>query len=245
MISVLISKTRTPEEQTAYLAELRSWLEGERDTPVEEMSSFFAHRLDQYEGVHLAHWAAEYEALADYLPDGLSTLLDIGCGTGLELASLLRRFPDLRVTGIDLSAPMLEKLRQNYPSSRVETICADYFSYPFEGRQYDAALSFETLHHFPYQKKREIYRKLYRAVRSGGCYLECDYLACCQEEEDLCLAEYHRRRQASDLPEGAFVHIDIPLTLAHQTELLTEAGFARVELLYQNEGTALLRAERE
>ena len=153
MISVLISKVRTPEEQTAYLAELRSWLEGERDTPVEEMSSFFAHRLDQYEGVHLAHWAAEYEALADYLPDGLSTLLDIGCGTGLELASLLRRFPDLRVTGIDLSAPMLEKLRQNYPSSQVEIICADYFSYPFEGRQYDAALSFETLHHFPYQKR--------------------------------------------------------------------------------------------
>ena len=218
---MLVSKIRTPEEQAAYLAELRDWLEGERDTPVEEMSSFFAHRLDQYEGVHLAHWAAEYEALADYLPDDLSTLLDIGCGTGLELASILRRFPDLRVTGIDLSAPMLEKLRQNYPSPRVETICADYFSYPFEGRQYDAALSFETLHHFSYQKKREIYRKLYRAVRSGGC------------------------RQASDLPEGAFVHIDIPLTLAHQTELLTEAGFARVELLYQNEGTALLRAERE
>lgn len=32
---------------------------------------------------------------------------------------------------------------------------------------------------------------------------------------------------------------------AYLAELLTEAGFARVELLYQSEGTALLRAVKE
>ena len=31
---------------------------------------------------------------------------------------------------------------------------ADYFEYPLEAEKYDAALSFETLHHFKYSKKQ-------------------------------------------------------------------------------------------
>ena len=186
-----------------------------------------------------------HQYLTDHLPwDGRGTLLDIGCGTGLELNAVYRRFPRAEVTGIDLCRDMLDKLQQTYRDKHFKAIVADYFEYPFEAERYDAALSFETLHHFPYEKKKRIYQKLYRALKPGGYYIECDYMVCCGEEERLCLEQYEYKRKKSGLPGHVFVHLDIPLTLEHQVELMKYGGFQAVNVLYQNGGTVIVRAEK-
>ena len=74
--------------------------------------------------------------------------------------------------------------------------------------------------------------------------MECDYVACCQEEEDLCRERSRRARARSGLPEDVFIHIDTPLTLEHQMELMENAGFQNVRVLYQNGGTVLFRAKK-
>ena len=76
------------------------------------------------------------------IEDGI--LLDLGCGTGLELEEIFRRFPDLSVTGIDMTASMLEKLRQKALSPRLKLICGDYFSVNFGREAFDAAVSFQS-----------------------------------------------------------------------------------------------------
>jgi len=38
-------------------------------------------------------------------------ILEIGCGTGRNLAALAKRFPDALITGLDLSSDMLERAR--------------------------------------------------------------------------------------------------------------------------------------
>lgn len=241
---MLESKFRTPQEQEAYLGELKEWLRSVQDEPPEEMAGFFRSRIGIYEDRHLGRWAKEYEQIADYFPSDPLSLLDIGCGTGLELASVFRRFGQVEVTGIDLSGAMLEKLREKYPGRRITLIQADYFAYPLGEERFGAALSFETLHHFKPDKKQALYEKLCRAIKRGGCYLECDYVACCGEEERLCQAGYEYRRQKFKVPPGQFVHIDIPLTLEHQLTLLKNAGFAEVEALYENCGTVIIRAKK-
>lgn len=50
---------------------------------------------------------------------------------------------------------------------------------------FDTAISFESLHHFQPAKKEGLFRKLYQALKPGGLYLECDYIACCAQEERL------------------------------------------------------------
>lgn len=237
-----IGKRRTPREIERYMRELKAWLDEARSVPAEEMAAFFTKRIDIYEERHLGNWAEEYAHIADYLDDGCSTLLDIGCGTGLELEAVWKRFPDAAVTGIDLCEAMLAKLREKYAEKRLTAIRADYLTYPFGISVYDAALSFETLHHFTREQKQTIYRKLFRALKEGGCYLECDYIACCEEEERLCLSVYEERRRGCGVPADAFVHIDIPMTLAHQAELIRKAGFSCVRVEYENEGTAILKA---
>ncbi len=241
---MLESKVRTPEETARYMAELKAWIHEEEGTPAEEMAAFFAKRLENYETVHLGQWAPEYEHIADYFDAPLSKILDLGCGTGLELEAMYRRFPNLEVTGIDLSKDMMAKLEEKYREKSPRLILADYFEFPFEESFYDAALSFETLHHFKYGKKQKIYEKLFRALRPGGYYIECDYIACCLEEEEICQKRYDRKRKESAIPEDQFIHIDIPLTLEHQTELMKNAGFQRVAVLYENGGTMILKAEK-
>ncbi|EAD5717937.1 class I SAM-dependent methyltransferase [Listeria innocua] len=241
---MLESKIRTQEEIEQYMTELKTWLKKERNTPIEEMTDFFTNRLAIYENVHLGHWAKEYAHIADYFNSELDTLLDIGCGTGLELEAIYRRFPNASVTGIDLSKNMLEKLNEKYKNKEIELILADYFEYDFGTEKYTAALSFETLHHFEYQKKQKIYQKLYRTIKQGGYYIECDYIACNKEEEDICLEQYHYRRRVNNIPDDVFVHIDIPLTIEHQIDLMKNAGFKDVRVLYENCGTMIIRADK-
>ena len=154
---MLQSRIRTQEEQAAYMKELKSWLAEAREIPAEGMADFFTARLDQYDDVHLRNWGEEYAHIADYFDDRLTTLLDIGCGTGLELDALYRRFPGLKITGVDLSADMLGWLREKYAGREIRLIQGDYFTCSFGEGGYDAALSFETLHHFPYEKKQAVY----------------------------------------------------------------------------------------
>ncbi len=241
---MLESRKRTQEEIEKYMRELKQWLAQERSKPAEEMSDFFSKRIGDYENVHLGNWAKEYTHIADYFDTPLSSLLDIGCGTGLELASVYDRFPDVKVTGIDLSKTMLDKLRGKYADRQMEIIQADYFEYPLEAERYDAALSFETLHHFKFHKKQRIYDKLFRTIRPGGYYIECDYIACCPEEEAVCLEQYEFKRKEGRIPDDVFIHIDIPLTLDHQIQLIQNAGFERVRVLYENGGTMIIRAEK-
>lgn len=241
---MLQSKPRTEAEKEQYMRDLRAWIESQKDVPAEEMAAFFAARLEGYEDVHMGNWGDEYRAIAGYFDDGLTNLLDIGCGTGLELAAMFKRFPELKVTGIDLSPDMLGKLRGNYPGKDIELITADYFQHPFGQDEFDAALSFETLHHFRFEKKLGLYQKLYDALRPGGYYVECDYVACCPEEESLCQTRLDAAREKSGIPKEQFLHIDTPLTLAHQLELLKKAGFDNVRVLYEKGSTVILRAEK-
>lgn len=241
---MLKNKIRSQEEIEQYICELKKWLVDVKNEPVEQMSDFFSKRIDIYDDVHLEHWQEEYQHISDFFKDGLKTLLDIGCGTGLEFESIYKRFPDVKITGIDLSQSMLEKLYTKYRDKDIELICADYFQYPFKKNNYDAAISFETLHHFKIEKKQNIYNRLYESIKKEGYYIECDYIACCEEEELLCLEAYEYRRKQNNVPENVFVHIDIPLTLEHQIKIIKNAGFKSVDVLYQNCGTAIIKADK-
>ena len=192
----------------------------------------------------LGRWGEEYAHIADCFDEKLERLLDIGCGTGLELASLYRRFPSLQVTGIDLSETMLGQLRASYPDRDLRLIQADYTAWDLGEREYDGVLSFETLHHLLPEEKEKLYVKMFRALRPGGCYMECDYMACCQEEQDLCWNHYQYRRAKYGVRPGRLVHIDIPLTLDRQVELLDRAGFVNIQVLHQRECTVILKAYR-
>lgn len=146
---------------------------------MESMSDFFAARVEGYD----AHMLEEvegcregYEKMAQLAPEGIEKVLDLGCGTGLELEPLFQRFPDIQVTGIDLTREMLECLKAKFPEKRLTLIEGDYFATEFGEETFDLVISFQTMHHFSKEKKLGLYQKIFRALKPGGQYLECDYM---------------------------------------------------------------------
>ena len=225
----------------AHMRELRQWLEETKDEPLEEMAAFFRARLDQYED-HMALWKDAYYRLAELLPENTGKLLDLGCGTGLEIDEILKRFPKIEVTGIDLSRDMLNRLQEKHP--QVKCVQGDYFETELGSQCFDCVVSFESLHHFVPEKKQGLFQRVYRALKPGGVFLEVDYLACCEEEETLLMEVCREKRRSSGIPDDVFVHFDTPLTVEHEQALLKKAGFSCVELVDCIEGAGFLRCEK-
>ena len=115
------------------LQALTAWLDATQDEPLETMAGFFDARIDSYEA-HMSPWERHYPWMASLLPSSVQTLLDLGCSSGLELDAIFARFPDLQVTGIDLSAPMLARLKQKHPDKRLALVQGDYFALDLGGR---------------------------------------------------------------------------------------------------------------
>lgn len=120
--------------------EFRRWLEATRDEPLESMAGFFDARTEQYEA-HMAPWTAQYQWMARELPSGTRRLLDLGCGTGLELDCIFRRLPDLEVTGVDLAGGMLDLLRRKHRDKALTLVQADYFAWEPESGPFDAVVA--------------------------------------------------------------------------------------------------------
>ena len=215
---------------------------------LEEMGSFFDARLEGYE----RHQLDSIEAAREFYPFTARSLprqagariLDLGCGTGLELEEVFRLNPSARVTGIDLAPGMLGALREKFPDRALEWIGGSYFDVPFGVEQYDAAVSVESLHHFTQAEKIPLYARLHAALKPGGDFILTDYFAETDEIERERRAELLRLRRDQRAQEGKFYHYDTPLTVPHELDALRAAGFSAAEILAQWGQTVSIRATK-
>ncbi len=231
------------EKIEKYMQDLKEWVNDTLDEPLEEMSGFFEKRLDGYEE-HMLIWDKSYEIFAGLLPPECQNILDLGCGTGLELDRIWQNNPDIMVTGVDLCQDMLDKLMEKHPDKHLDLVCQDYFKYDFGYGKWDAVISFESLHHFLPELKKELYQKIYDGLESGGVFILGDYIACCSEEEEFLRNTYLEKRKKSAIPDNCFVHFDIPLVLEHEKELLQDAGFIIEKVLDDPDGTTIIKARK-
>lgn len=215
---------------------------------LEKMDDFFARRAEGYDEHMLNEVAGCREAyikMAELIPAKTETLLDLGCGTGLELHGIFERFLKLHVTGIDLTKAMLDRLAGKYRGKDITLINGDYFSVDLGKSRFDAAVSFETMHHFSHEKKISLYRRVYDCLKSGGVYIECDYMAETQEEEDRWYAENARIRKELNIPPDEFYHFDTPCTVENQIDMFYKAGFSKVGKIFGIGNTTIIIAERD
>ena len=167
-------------------------------------------------------------------------ILDLGCGTGLELDAIFRKAPNAQVTAVDLSGEMLKILAEKYAEflPQLTLIQDSYLTVPFEEGYYDVVISVMTMHHWRPNEKRELYGRIKASLRSGGCYIEGDYVVEAEEEERL-LREYEEGLKENRINPGHTYHIDIPFTLDTQGGLFKEAGFEVFEVIWREDAAAI------
>ena len=215
---------------------------------LERMDDFFAARVDGYDEhmrTTIEGASGFYAYTASLLPaEKGARVLDLGCGTGLELEEYFRFNPRAEVTGIDLSEAMLKALKEKRPDRTVHLVLGSYFDVPFGEGVYDAAVSVESLHHFPAEQKEALYRKLHAALSDSGRFVLTDYFAESEELEKEYFQNLKLLKGEQGLPENEFFHYDTPLTVDHEMQVLRQAGFSDVQVLKEWGTTFTLLAKR-
>ena len=202
---------------------------------LEKMAEFFENRLNGYD----EHMMTGIEAADEFYPFTASLLptakgsrvLDLGCGTGLELEKYFPLCPSARVTGIDLSEAMLNALKKKFTDKDITLIVGSYFDVPLGENVFDAAVSVESLHHFTKDEKIPLYKKLHTALRANGYLILTDYFAATDDEEQTHRNNLNALKVEQGIRDDEFYHYDTPLTVQHEIEALLEAGFASVQVL--------------
>lgn len=115
-------------------------------------------------------YTIEWPCIQQLLPDLRGkTILDVGCGTGIFTFLLEQYFP-AEVTGIDLSAGMLEiaraKARERRSHARFLQGDAGHLTELVQG-QFDLVFSSTTTHYLP--DLTGFFRELRQALKPGGC----------------------------------------------------------------------------
>ncbi|MCL2060357.1 MAG: bifunctional GNAT family N-acetyltransferase/class I SAM-dependent methyltransferase [Oscillospiraceae bacterium] len=205
----------------------------------EPMGAFFDARSDIYNDKMLSGSGLEdYKKLGACFPktDRALNILDIGCGTGIELDYIWEQAPNAHIACVDVSRGMLDLLLDDHPGShdKITIIEASYIDWAYPQSAYDIVVSNMTMHHLWPDEKVGVYRKIRNAIKPGGCYMEGDFMV-----DALAVKQYRQRYEiiTANLPDKAApgeYHIDIPCSVETQMELLRNAGFGSVEILCED-----------
>ena len=213
---------------------------------LEKMADFFENRLYGYD----EHMMSNIESADEFYPFTAKQLpttenchiLDLGCGTGLELEEYFLLCPSAKVTGIDLSQGMLSTLGKKFADKDITTIVGCYFDVPLGKDVFDTAVSVESLHHFTKEEKIPLYTKLHAALKENGYFILTDYFSLSDDEEKMHRQNLIALKAEQGICDNEFYHYDTPLTVKHETEALLQAGFSTVEVLNHWGATYTLKA---
>jgi tRNA (cmo5U34)-methyltransferase len=172
-------------------------------------------------------------------------LLDIGCGAGNYTLKLLERLPNMEVTLIDLSQPMLDKAHERISkvsSGAIRTMQRDMREVELGEATFDIVVASATLHHLRSDAEwRQVFSKIHRALVPGGSFWVFDLV---DSELPNVHAMFQRRYAAhlesiggADYRKEIFDYVekeDTPKPLGFQLEMLRAVGFQTIEVLHKN-----------
>jgi tRNA (cmo5U34)-methyltransferase len=172
-------------------------------------------------------------------------VLDVGCGAGNYTLKLLSYLPNLDVSLIDLSGPMLARASDRVTpatAGRVTTLQGDIRELALANESFDIILAAAVLHHLRADSEwREVFAKFHRILRPGGSLWVFDFV----ESSIPAVRGLMQRKYGEYLTEfkdeayrdHVFAYVekeDTPRPLTFQLDLLRQVGFSQVDILHKN-----------
>ncbi|MBC7186579.1 MAG: methyltransferase domain-containing protein [Calditrichaeota bacterium] len=135
-------------------------------------SQHFDDWADHYEAGRMSRWFRHFQALiiATIAPSPGQRVLDVGCGTGWAVRSVVQREPAAWACGLDISRAMLqEAVRRRGPTTRAAFVQADSEHIPAKDASFDAVICSSSFHHYPAPVAS--LREMRRVLKQGGMLL--------------------------------------------------------------------------
>ena len=140
---------------------------------------FDPHRLHAMEERRSAEMAPE-DILRTVATEDLTSLADIGCGSGYFTIAAARMLPQTRILAVDRQQDMLDFVAERARSAgltNVETIQSDATSLPFADAELDAVLMSHVFHDIP--EHAAMREEVHRVLKPGGAFFLVEW-----EKED-------------------------------------------------------------
>lgn len=220
----------------------------DRSENPEIMADFFnkrAETYDEHQKENIESFNQFYDSISSCVTRTKSRvrILDIGCGTGLELEGIFERVPNADITAVDVSIELLNRLVDRFKAHtyQITPIQESYLKFHFNKKCYDYVIAVMTLHHLLPNTKMELYQRISNSLKSGGIFIEGDYVVSKEEEQDF-LSTYNEIRKNNNSVTDGSHHIDIPLSLETQKRLLLDAGFSKVDVILKQSRSTVYAA---
>ncbi len=187
-------------------------------------------------------------------------ILDLGCGDGIVLDTLLTVYPDAQAVALDGSLVMLQQAGERFATrdsayppvmlfqadfntpAWLKTLHTDY-------RQFDVIVSAFAIHHSEDDRKRALYEEIYDLLAPGGVFVNIEHVASASPLGERLFEEMYaenmtatrQRRGESVTVEQVYAEFTIRedkaanrLTLVEtQTQWLREIGFVDVDCYWK------------
>lgn len=160
--------------------------------------------------------------------------LDLGCGTGILSYFILKSFPHAKVMAFDLTENMLTACQKNLSkyTDRLNVRQGD-FSKDNIASGYELIVSGLAIHHLDERGKKELFHKLFRALKPGGLLLIRDIVLgatpwLTEHYENLWREFIKSNGEDDEHWFSKYLDEDIPSTVENQLQWLAEAGFEDV-----------------
>lgn len=180
------------------------------------------------------------------------SILDIGAGTGLLSALLLKKYPRASLTLIDVSDQMVEMARQRFRNDYdIEYIIDDFARHHFS-KPFDIIVSSLAIHHLDEPEKAAVYRNVYNTLKKPGCFINADQvLGSTIYLENLYKEEWKRKVLSSPLSREQIsqaverTRMDRMSTLEDQLSWLRDVGFGEVDCVYKYYNFVVMYARKQ
>ena len=193
----------------------------------------------------IPHYAQMVEALVRVIPFEESAALeviDLGCGTGTVAKCILGRFPNARVTCVDLAENMIAMAQTRLGvRPEIRYVVSDFNSLEFNA-EYDVTVSSLALHHLATDEdKRRFYRRIYDRLHPGGVFYNADVVLGSSNSLQAEYMNQWRKFMSRDIRQQEieekwipnYEADDRPAKLMDQLAWLTEIGFSEVDVVWK------------
>jgi SAM-dependent methyltransferase len=161
-------------------------------------NSFWEHHWGAFEGRWNERDLVRARAILSMVPEGMSSVLEVGCGDGLIINSVTA--PD--TMGVDIS-------RAGLSSVRGPSLLCSLEELPFEDGRYDLVMASEVLEHLPEEIYQRSLSEIARVARAHILlsvphreYLKANITRC-----PSCGREYHRNLHERSYRPQDLVHL--------------------------------------
>lgn len=134
------------------------------------MIKYMQHKWNatKYNSISSPQYISGLKLINHIKPINISSIIDIGCGTGTLTYKLSKLLPEANILGIDISASMIKKAIKNIKSTNIKFICNNFLDLNITNKV-DLIFSNKVLHWI--LDHDMLFNKIYNSLNISGQFV--------------------------------------------------------------------------